>query len=69
MALVLQGVTSFIVNKDLIFKPGTERLGVKLQDSTEHLRMSKQFYHCGILSHSCLRCVWNVEISGWFGPI
>lgn len=28
MTPVLQGVTSFIVNKDLIFKPGTESLGV-----------------------------------------
>lgn len=44
MTQILQGVTSFIVNNDLIFKPGTETLGVKLQDSTEHLRLSKQFY-------------------------
>lgn len=42
MTHILQGATSFIVNKDLIFKPATETLGVKLQDSTEHLRMSKQ---------------------------
>lgn len=47
MTQILQGVISFIVNNDLIFKPGAETLGVKLQDSTEHLRMSKQFYRCG----------------------
>lgn len=46
MTPILQGVTSFIVDNDLIFKPGTETLGGKLQDSTEHRRMSKQFYRC-----------------------